>query len=117
MDSIARLADEVDVADGTTLMREGDLAREFYMLVEGRVRMERDGQVVKTLGPGDYFGEIGLVVEGRRTTTAIADGPAKLLVITHGGFHSLFETSANLRSAVLEELVDRLRQQDPNQHD
>ena len=114
LDLIMRLADEVDVADNYTLMRQGDLAQEFFLIVEGHVRIERDGQAVNTLGPGDFLGEIALLSEGRRTASAVTEGPAKLLVITHRGFNSLLDSSPAIRAAILKGLADRLQTLEPN---
>jgi CRP/FNR family cyclic AMP-dependent transcriptional regulator len=114
LDLISRLADEVDVPDGYTLMRQGDIAQEFFLIVDGRVRIERDGSTVATLGPGDYLGEIALISEGPRTATAVTEGPAKLLVITHRGFNSLLDSSSTIRNAILEGLATRLRRLEPD---
>lgn len=114
LELIGRLADEVDVADGYTLMRQGDLGQEFFLIVDGRVRIERDGQTINTLGPGDFLGEIALLDESRRTATAVTEGPAKLLVITHQGFNSLLGSSSSIRSAVMQSLATRLRRLEPD---
>lgn len=114
LEFISRLADEVDVGDGYTLMRQGDLGREFFLIVDGRVRIERDGKTVATLGPGAYLGEIALLSEGRRTATAITEGATKLLVITHQGFHSLLDSSSTIRTAILEGVATHLRTLEPN---
>jgi len=114
LDLILRLADEVDVPDGYTLMRQGNIAQEFFLIVEGRVRIERDGRTINTLGPGDYLGEIALLSEGRRTATAIAEGPTKLLVITHRGFNSLIDGSPSIRLAILQSVAERLRGLEPD---
>ena len=114
LELIRRLADEVDVADGYTLMRQGDIGQEFFLIVDGRVRIERDGQTVATLGPGDYLGEISLISEERRSATAVTEGPAKLLVITHQGFNSLMDASSSIRSAILRGLAGRLQKHEPD---
>jgi CRP/FNR family cyclic AMP-dependent transcriptional regulator len=114
LDLIARLADEVDVPDGYTLMRQGDLGQEFFVIVDGRVRIERDGATVNRLGPGDYLGEISLLQESRRTATAITEGPTKLLVITHQGFNSLLDSSSSIRAAIIQGLASRLRLLEPD---
>jgi CRP-like cAMP-binding protein len=95
-------------------MRQGDLAQEFFLIVDGRVRIEKDGQAVATLGAGDFLGEIALLSEGRRTATAVTEGPSKLLVITHRGFNSLLDSSPAIRAAILKGLADRLQNLDPN---
>ena len=114
LELIMRLADEVDVADGYTLMRQGDIAQEFFLIVTGNVRIERDGQTVATLGAGDFLGEIALLSEGRRTATAVTEGPSKLLVITHRGFNSLLDSSPAIRTAILKGLAGRLQGLEPN---
>ena len=109
LDLISRLADEVDVADGYTLMRQGDIAHEFFMIIEGKVRIERDGKTLKTLGPGDYLGEVALLSESPRTATAVTEGPTKLMVITHQGFNSLMDAHPAIRSAIFEGVAVYLR--------
>lgn len=109
LDLISRLADEVDVADGYTLMRQGDIAREFFMIIEGKVRIERDGKTLKTLGPGDYLGEVALLSESPRTATAVTEGPAKLMVITHQGFNSLIDAHPAIRASIFEGVAVYLR--------
>ena len=116
LDLIGRLTDEVDVPDQYTLMRQGDIGQEFFLIIEGRVRIERDGAVLNTLGPGDFLGEMSLLSEDRRTATAVTEGPSKLLVITHSGFNSLLDSSASIRSAILQSVAGRLRSLEPEAH-
>ncbi len=109
LELIRRLADKVDVQDGYTLMRQGDIAREFFLIVDGKVRIERDGKTLKTLGPGDYLGEVALLSESPRIATAVTEGPAKLMVITHQGFNSLMDSSPAIRLAIFEGVAAYLR--------
>jgi CRP-like cAMP-binding protein len=111
---IGQLADEVDVADGYQLMREGEFAQEFFLIVEGRVRIERGGRAINVLGPGDFLGEIALIDHGRRTATAVTDGPAKLLVIDRRGFNSLLDDSPAIRLEVMKALAARVRHLEPD---
>lgn len=111
---IGQLADEVDVPDGYVLMKQGDRAREFFLIVDGRVRIEQDGKQIASLGPGEFLGEIGLIDEGERTASAVTEGPAKLLVITHQGFDSLLDLSPAIHLEVMKALAARVRRLDPN---
>jgi CRP-like cAMP-binding protein len=110
---IEQLADEVDVPDGYHLMREGEFAQEFFLIVEGRVRIERGGRAINGLGPGEFLGEIALIDHGRRTATAVTDGAAKLLVIDRRGFNSLLDDSAAIRLEVMKALAARVRHLEP----
>jgi CRP/FNR family transcriptional regulator, cyclic AMP receptor protein len=114
LEQISQLTDEVDVPDGYTLMRQGDIGQEFFLIIEGKVRIERDGATVRTLGPGDYVGEIALLSKGRRTATAVTEGPARLLVITHQGFNSLLDSSKTIRAQIFEGIAARLLELEPN---
>jgi len=111
---IAQLSDEVDVRDGYVLMRMGDLAQEFFLIIDGRVRIERDGSTLATLGRGDFLGEIALLAEERRTATAISEGPSKLLVLTRGAFKTLLDTSPEIRAAVMTAVAARIRRLEPD---
>ena len=61
LEEVGRLVDEIDVAAGKVLMRQGETGREFFVLVDGSVGIDRDGARVRDLGPGDFFGEIALL--------------------------------------------------------
>ena len=114
LEQIEQLADEVDVPDGYTLIREGTFGEQFFLIVNGSVRIERGGQVVRTLGPGEFLGEISLIDKGRTTATAIADGPSKLFVLGHREFNSLLDRSPSIRLEIMNALASRVRQLDPN---
>ncbi len=66
LERLGELGDEVDLPAGRTFVREGDRGHEFFVILDGRVRIERGGQTLTTLGRGDFLGEIALVDgEGR----------------------------------------------------
>ena len=60
---VSRIADEVDVPEGKELIREGELARQFFILTDGWAEARCNGRKVNSMGPGDFFGEIGLVTD------------------------------------------------------
>jgi CRP/FNR family cyclic AMP-dependent transcriptional regulator len=113
LEEIGKLADEVDVPDGYPLIREGTFGEQFFLILEGRVRIERGGRTVKTLGPGEFLGEIALIDKGRTTATATAEGPAKLFVLGHREFNSLLDQSPAIRLEVMTALAARVRQLEP----
>jgi len=107
---VAKLADEVDLPAGKELLHEGAIAYEFFLILEGSVRIERDGAPLNRLGPGDFLGEIALLDGGRRTATAIADSTVRLLVLGRREFNSLLNEFPDVRAAVLEALAGRVRE-------
>jgi len=113
LEEIGKLADEIDVKDGTELMHEGRPGGEFFVIVDGRVRIERGGKVIATLGQGDFLGEIALIDGGPRTATAVADGPARLLVVAHREFHTLMADYPDIRLEILQALAERVRKLEP----
>ncbi|HEY3522199.1 MAG TPA: cyclic nucleotide-binding domain-containing protein [Candidatus Limnocylindrales bacterium] len=113
LDEIERLADEVDVAEGRHLVRQGDFGHEFFLVIDGEVEVERDGHRLATLGPGEFLGEIALVDGGTRTATATATKPTRLMVIGHREFNTLMADFPDVRIGVLEALASRVRRLEP----
>ncbi len=111
---ISKLADEVDVPAGKVLAEEGAAGHEFFVVVDGSLRVERAGKVINRLGPGDFAGEIALIDRGPRTATLIADVPSRLLVIGHREFHSLLLEYPAIQTTVLKALARRVRHTDPD---
>jgi CRP/FNR family cyclic AMP-dependent transcriptional regulator len=79
---VAQYADEVDVPKGKVLAEEGRLAYEFFAIKEGTADVTLGGQHAAALGPGDFFGEIGLLAGDRRVASVIASSPMSLVVLT-----------------------------------
>lgn len=79
---IAGFAQEVNVEAGRELVREGDFSYEFMVIEEGEAEVTRDGQHVNDLGPGDFFGEMGLLEKTLRNATVTAKTPVRLVTLT-----------------------------------
>jgi CRP/FNR family transcriptional regulator, cyclic AMP receptor protein len=79
---VAQYADEVDVDAGKVLAEEGRLAYEFFAIKDGTAEVRLGGQRTAELGPGDFFGEIGLLAGDRRVATVVATTPMSLVVLT-----------------------------------
>ena len=79
---IAPFATEVSVEEGRELVREGDFSYEFMAIEEGRAEVTRGGEHVADLGPGDFFGEMGLIERTLRNATVTATTPVRLVTLT-----------------------------------
>ena len=79
---IAPFAQEESVAEGTVLVREGDFSYEFMAIEEGQAEVSRGGEHVADLGPGDFFGEMGLLERTLRNATVTAKSPMRLVTLT-----------------------------------
>ena len=78
---VSPFADEISVPAGKVLVREGDYSYQFMSIEEGTAEVTRNGEHVADLGPGDFFGEIGLLERGLRTATVTAKTPMRLITL------------------------------------
>jgi CRP-like cAMP-binding protein len=105
---VARLADEVGVAAGSELTRQGGYAQEFFVVVSGTADVFRDGERVGALAPGDFFGEVGLLAAGwERTATVVATSPMRLLVLARGQFRELLFAAPTVAAPIRRAAVQR----------
>jgi CRP-like cAMP-binding protein len=105
---IASISDEIDIRKGKDLTREGAPGHEFFVLVDGAADVRRKGRKVRTLGPGDFFGEIALVSRKPRTATVTATTPIRALVITEQAFRRLLEEQPAIGVKILRSLAERV---------
>src|SRR5215471_414291 len=78
-----------EVSPGVRLTGEGATGYSFFVLQEGTATVSIDNIEVRTLGAGDFFGELALLGEGRRTATVTTESPSKVLVLFGTEFRKL----------------------------
>jgi CRP/FNR family transcriptional regulator, cyclic AMP receptor protein len=105
---IAALAVERELAAGTELIREGEPAGEFYVVVDGEVDVRRRGRRVAQLGAGSFVGEIALLSRSPRSATVVAASPLRVLVISGRDFVALLDALPELWLKVARTLADRV---------
>ena len=105
---LARIADEIDLREGTVLTREGRSGREFFVLIAGDARVSKKGKKIADLGSGDWFGEIALLTDSPRTATVTATSTVDVLVITDRSFRRVVETMPSIALKVLASIGDRI---------
>lgn len=109
IESISRIATEVEFPAGRTIARQGEPGNGMFVVVRGRVRVVRDGQPVATLGPGEWFGELAVLDRGARVASVIADEPTVCLAIAAWDAEQLFLEQPELAVALLRALATRMR--------
>ena len=83
LSKVATFATLESAAEGKTIIREGGYSNDFYVIEDGTVKVEREGETVAELGPGDFFGEQGLLEKQARSATVVATSPVRLIKIEH----------------------------------
>lgn len=109
LEFVASRADEVDVASGRELVRQGRPGDTFYVLLKGEADVEVDGKRRTTLQPGDFFGEISMLDRGPATATVVTSTPARLMVMSHSQFRDAIKGSDDLLGNVMAAMGERLR--------
>jgi CRP/FNR family cyclic AMP-dependent transcriptional regulator len=108
LEELAKLADDLEVEPGKVLTREGETGREFFVLMDGEVEIERGGQSLGTRGAGDFIGEIAILEDVPRTATVTAKTPLRFFVLTAQSFRSVVDQYPEVERKVLRALARRL---------
>jgi CRP/FNR family transcriptional regulator, cyclic AMP receptor protein len=104
LDELAEAIADVEVAAGAKVVAMDHYCDAIYFVEEGEADVETDGDVASyALGPGDMFGEIGLLLTGQRTATVVARTPMRLLSLSGHDFERI-----RARVPALEQSLRRL---------
>jgi CRP-like cAMP-binding protein len=109
LEFIAGHTDEVSVAAGRELTRQGALGHTFYVLLDGEAEVIVNGQSRGTMHAGDFFGEISMLDQGEGTATVTTTAPAKLMVMSHSQFRDVVKGHDGILVKVLAAMAGRLR--------
>jgi CRP-like cAMP-binding protein len=105
--AVASACDELEVDEGTVLVREGDFGHAVFAIRSGTADVVHEGAVVNTLGPGDYFGEIAVMSGGRRSASVVATSPLTLVTIFNREIWRLEREAPELASALRDTISAR----------
>jgi CRP-like cAMP-binding protein len=109
LDALQRIATPLDVSAGKVLMTEGEIGREFFVIVRGKAEATKGGVSIATVGAGSFFGEMALLDRRPRSATVTTVEPTTLLVITAGAFNSVVASMPSVDRKMLVVLAERLR--------
>jgi MFS family permease len=109
IDALALSVAEVSLVPGQAVFHQDDLCDGFHVIEQGEVDVIGDGHVIRTMGPGDGFGEIALLEDRPRTTTVRARTPLRLLSLDRLNFVKAiegYESSAREAARVVKARLD-----------
>jgi CRP-like cAMP-binding protein len=109
LDALQRIATPLDVPPGKVLTNEGEIGREFFVVVSGKAEATRGGVRLATVEAGSFFGEMALLDRRPRSATVTTLEPTTVLVINAGAFNSLVGDMPSVDRKMLLVLAERLR--------
>jgi len=119
-DDLAAIGDraiEVAFPADHVIARQGEIGTGFFVIVEGAVRVIRDGGEIALLGPGDFFGEMSVIDGLPRVAQVITTEPTRCLALASWEFERLVLDHPTIGLAILRGLSARLRERtEPRQH-
>ena len=107
--SLPRLMTRVRIDAGTVLAQQDSPAREFMIIIKGTATVSRDDRKLATLGPGDFFGEVGLIGSGCRAATVTAQTDVVVEALNRREFTALLDTSPTVARKIVGAAISRLR--------
>ena len=115
--ALATVVTRKSVARGATIMVAGDQTDSLYIVLSGRLKVmmsDAEGKevILSILGPGEFFGEMGLIDDSPRSASVLAIEPCELLSIAKRDFNKCLADNFEMAMAVMRGLVRRLREAD-----
>lgn len=109
LEFIVTRVEDLDFAAGRTLCQEGQSGGDFFVVLSGKADVKRAGKPVRTMGPGDFFGEIALIDQGPRSATVVATTPMRCLVLGPSQFQDVLHQNGDIARQLLYAVTKRLR--------
>lgn len=109
---LARVAEVECHGTGDPIFSEGEVGDSLYVIVRGRVGIQREGETLASLGPGEAFGEMAVLDASARSATALALEDTELLQIGSEEFYEVLHEQAEIAEGVIRVLTRRLRETD-----
>lgn len=108
LEEIATLSQEMAVAAGQTILAEGEPGHDMYVIVQGRVRLDKFGRAMRELGQYQFFGETAILQQSVRTASVVAIEDTVLLRLDERPFLDLVNGRAEVMLSVITEYNTRL---------
>jgi CRP/FNR family transcriptional regulator len=107
---LAKVMSERTFREGESIMTEGQSGIGFFVIEDGNATVSLRGEILRTLGPGDYLGEVALIDEGPRSATVIASTDLRCRGMAAWEFRSFVQEHPEVAWALLQTLAARFRE-------
>ena len=109
---LAQIGKRRTYAADEAIVKEGTTGTALYVILSGRVRVERGASQVGELGAGDFFGELALIEEEPRSASVIAVDETECLLFPAWEFRALLEEQPQIAVAIMRALIERIHRQE-----
>jgi CRP-like cAMP-binding protein len=109
---LAQRTTDIPIAEGHVLVKEGDRGLEFFVIVGGQAKVSRRGRKVGELGPGDFFGELALLIDSERNATVTAATPMEAIVLSRREFDAALADAPRMTRKIMAGMARRLAEYD-----
>ena len=106
--TVAEACAELTVEAATTLIREGDFGHGAFAILSGTADVVHDDEVLRSLGPGDMFGEIAVLSGGRRTASVVATTDMTLITVLNRDLWRIERECPEIADTLRATIADRL---------
>jgi CRP-like cAMP-binding protein len=110
LNDIASAMKQRTFREGQQIAVEGESGVGFFVIEDGQAQVTIGGEERRTLGPGDYFGEVALITHGPRTATVTAETELKTYAMTFWDFRPLVEETPGIAWKLLQAAVKQYDQ-------
>ncbi len=101
-------SETLDLGADKVLTFQDEYAFKFFVILKGRASVWREGQRIRELGPGDFFGEIGLLTSGKRSATVATETEMELMVLMEWDLHMIEKEWPSVGQRIRNTLQERL---------
>jgi CRP-like cAMP-binding protein len=109
---LAKRTTDIPITEGHVLCREGERGLEFFVIVSGRAKVSRKGRKVGEVGPGDFFGELSLLIDSDRNATVTALTPMEAIVLSRRDFEAALADAPRMTRRIMSGMAKRLAEFD-----
>jgi CRP/FNR family cyclic AMP-dependent transcriptional regulator len=102
---VAAFAESKEIPEGEVVVQEGGFSRELLAIEEGSAEVTREGEHIADLGPGDVFGEAGMLDDSMRSASVTSTSRMKVISLGHFEVQRLKKDAPRVYSRI-EELVE-----------